>query len=392
MTKNIAIIGCQFGDEGKGKIIDFLAEKADVIARFNGGNNAGHTIVVNGKKTILHLIPSGILHKHKANIIGNGVVIDPKVLFEEINDLKKNGVKVSPDNLIISQNAHIILQRYVDEDKETGTGIGTTGRGIGPAYAAKAARVGLRVIDYINENKEYSKKLNPFVKDTSLLMNWYLEKNKKILFEGAQGTLLDVDHGTYPYVSSSNATSGGICTGLGISPKKIDKIIGITKAYTSRVGEGPFPTELKDEIGKKIQKTGDEFGATTGRPRRVGWFDALMVKYSARINGFDSIAITKLDVLSDFKKIKICVGYKYDGKIIKNFTTDLRILENCEPIYEELDGWKENISKIKNYNKLPENAKKCLKRIEDLIETKISIISVGPGREQTIILSRGFLF
>ena len=392
MAKNIAIIGAQFGDEGKGKIIDFLAQKADVIARFNGGNNAGHTIVVNGKKTIVHLIPSGILHKGKVNIIGNGVVIDPKVLFEEIENLEKSGIKATPDNLVLSQKAHIILQKHIKEDKETGGAIGTTSRGIGPAYAAKASRHGLRVIDYINEDKEYAKNLKPFSKDTTLLINQYLEKNKKILFEGAQGTLLDLDHGTYPYVTSSSATAGGICTGLGISPKKIDKIIGVVKTYTTRVGYGPLPTELKDDIGEKIQKAGNEFGSTTGRARRVGWFDALMIKYSSIINGFDSIAITKLDVLSDLKKIKICVGYKYKDSIIKNFTIDLRVLENCLPIYEELTGWEEDISEVKAYNGLPENAKKYLKRIEELSGVKISIVSVGPGREQTIILRNEDLF
>jgi len=259
MVNNIAIIGMQFGDEGKGKIIDFLAESADVVARFNGGNNAGHTIKVNDKTIILHLIPSGILHKGKINIIGNGLVVDPKVLMEEIEDLKNKGIKVTPDNLIVSENAHIILEKHIKEDKEKNKHIGTTTRGIGPAYTDKVARKGIRVIDYINKNDEFSKKLNPFVKNTTLLINNLIDKNKKILFEGAQGTLLDIDFGTYPYVTSSNATVGGICTGLGIGPKKIDKVLGVAKAYTTRVGNGPLPTELKDETGKKIQKTGNEF-------------------------------------------------------------------------------------------------------------------------------------
>ncbi|MBS3102157.1 adenylosuccinate synthetase [Candidatus Woesearchaeota archaeon] len=392
MAKNIAIIGCEFGDEGKGKIIDFLAEKADVIARFNGGNNAGHTIVVNNKKIVLHLIPSGILRKSSVNIIGNGVVVDPKVLFEEIKNLERSGVKVSPSNLIVSQNAHVILQKYIDEDRKAGASIGTTGRGIGPAYAAKASRTGLRVIDYINQNQEFAKQLRPFVKDTSLLINQFLEKNKKILFEGAQGTLLDIDHGTYPYVTSSNAIAGGICTGLGISPKKIGKAIGVAKAYVTRVGNGPLPTEIKDKVGEGIQKKGNEFGSTTGRKRRIGWFDVLIAKYSAEINGFDSIVITKLDVLSGLQKVKICTGYKFNNKIIKNFTTDLSILESCQPIYEELNGWKEDISKIRNYNNLPENAKKYLKRIEESTGVKISIVSLGPERSQTIILRREDLF
>jgi len=392
MAKNIAIIGAQFGDEGKGKIIDVLSEKADVVARFNGGNNAGHTLVVNNKKTILHIIPSGILHKGKINIIGNGTVIDPVVLQKEIKDLESAGVKVDSKNLIISQNAHVILPGNISEDKKTGGKIGTTGRGIGPAYAAKANRTGLRVIDYINNNKEHAHFLKQFVKDTSLLINDFLDDNKKILFEGAQATLLDLDHGTYPFVTSSNATAGAICTGLGIGPKRIDKVIGIVKAYITRVGEGILPTELEGEEGDNLRNKGKEFGSTTGRPRRVGWFDALIAKYSARINGFDSVIITKLDVLSGLDKLKICTGYKHNDKIIKNFTTDLKILENCEPIYEEVDGWKEDISKIENYNDLPDNAKKYLKRLEELSGVKISIVSVGPGREQTIILRKEDLF
>lgn len=392
MVKTIAIIGSQFGDEGKGKIIDFLSEKADVIARFNGGNNAGHTLVADNKKIILHLIPSGILHKDKVNIIGNGVVVDPNILVEEIGGLEKNNIKVSPENLKISENAHVILPEYVEEDKKKGGSIGTTGRGIGPTYSAKSSRKGIRLIDYIDSDNVGSKALKPYVVDTSLLINQYLEKNKKILFEGAQGTLLDLDHGTYPFVSSSNSTAGGVCTGLGIGPNKIGKVIGIAKAYVTRVGNGPFPTELNDEVSKKIQKVGNEFGSTTGRPRRVGWFDALMAKYSSRINGFDSIILTKLDVLSGLDKIKICIGYKFNGKILENFTTNLKILENCNPIFEELDGWEEDISKIENYDDLPENAKKYLKRIEKLIGVKICILSVGPGREQTIILRKDELF
>jgi len=392
MVRNIAIIGAQFGDEGKGKIIDFLSEKADVVARFNGGNNAGHTLVVNNNKTVLHLIPSGILHENKINIIGNGVVIDPKVLFEEINNLKKNNVKVTPDNLIISNYAHIILKKYVDEDKETGARIGTTGRGIGPAYTAKVSRQGIRVIDYINDNKEFSERLKPFVKDTSLLINDLLDKKNKVLYEGAQATLLDIDHGTYPYVTSSNSTIGAVCTGLGIGPKRIDKVIGIIKAYITRVGQGNLPTELQGKEAENLRNKGKEFGSTTGRPRRVGWFDTLIAKYSARINGFDSIVITKLDVLSGLKKLKICTGYKYKDNEIKNFTTDINILKNIEPIYEEVDGWQEDISKITNFKDLPDNARKYLKKIETLTGVPISIISVGPGREQTIIIRKEDFF
>jgi|TARA_B100001971_G_C18231046_1_gene563924 adenylosuccinate synthase len=392
MPKNIAVIGAQFGDEGKGKIIDFLAEKADVVARFNGGNNAGHTIEVNNNQTILHLIPSGILHKGTINIIGNGVVVDPKVLMEEINGLTDKGVKVTPDNLVVSENAHIILEKHIKEDKEKNKHLGTTARGIGPAYTDKAARAGIRVVDYINQNNEFSKTLSSFVKNTTLLINNLINTDKKILFEGAQGTLLDIDHGTYPYVTSSNSIVGGICTGLGIGPKKIDEALGVAKAYTTRVGNGPLPTELKDETGKQIQDIGKEFGATTGRPRRCGWLDALMCKYSAMVNGLDAVVLTKLDVLSGLEKIKICIGYKYKSKIIKEFTTDVEILENCEPVYEELSGWKEKLDGMNDFNELPENAKKYIKRIEELIEVPVCIVSIGPGRDQTIILRKEFLF
>ncbi|MCH8067576.1 MAG: adenylosuccinate synthetase [Nanoarchaeota archaeon] len=389
MAKNIAVIGMQFGDEGKGKIIDFLAEDADVIARFNGGNNAGHTLKVNDKETILHLIPSGILHKGKINIIGNGLVVDPNVLMEEIENLRNNGVKVTPDNLIVSENAHIILEKHIREDKEKNKHLGTTARGIGPAYTDKAARSGVRVIDYINKNKS---PLNPFVKNTTLMINSLIDKNKKVLFEGAQGTLLDIDHGTYPYVTSSNATVGGVCTGLGIGPKKVDSVLGVAKAYTSRVGSGPFPTELKDRTGEKIREIGKEFGSTTGRPRRIGWFDALMCKYSGMVNGTDSIVLTKLDVLSGLEQIKICVGYKHNTKIIKDFTTNVGILENSEPVYEELNGWMEDISDVKKFDELPQNAQKYVKRIEELLEVPVCIVSVGPERNQTLILKKEFLF
>ncbi|MFH0868143.1 MAG: adenylosuccinate synthetase [Candidatus Woesearchaeota archaeon] len=389
MAKNIAVIGMQFGDEGKGKIIDFLAESADVVARFNGGNNAGHTIIVGNKTVIVHLTPSGILHKGKINIIGNGVVVDPKVLIEEIEELKKKDIKVTPDNLVVSENAHIILEKHIKEDKEKNKGIGTTARGIGPAYTDKTARTGLRLMDYVNQNKS---SLKPFVKNTTLLVNELIDKNKKILFEGAQGTLLDIDHGTYPYVTSSNVIAGGVCTGLGIGPKKIGNVVGIIKAYITRVGNGPMPTELDDEIGKQIQETGKEVGATTGRPRRCGWFDALIGKYAVMVNGVDAIALTKMDVLSGLEKIKICIGYKYNNKILKNFTTNIQVLENCEPIYEELPGWKENLGNIKKFDDLPENAKKYIKRIEGLLNVPVCIVSIGPERSQTLVLKKEFLF
>ena len=391
MPKNITVIGTQFGDEGKGKIIDFLAEKANVIARFNGGNNAGHTIKVNDKTTILHLIPSGILHNGKINIIGNGVVVDPKVLMQEIEDLRNKGVKVTPDNLVLSENAHVILENHIKEDKEKNKHLGTTSRGIGPAYTDKIARAGLRVIDYINKDDEFSKKISPFVKNTTLLINNLIDKNKKVLFEGAQGTLLDIDHGTYPYVTSSNTISGGVCLGLGIGPKNVGNVIGIAKAYITRVGAGPLPTELKDEVGKQIQDIGKEFGATTGRARRCGWFDALIGKYAVMVNGLDTIALTKLDVLSGLEKIKICISYKHKNKIIKDFSSNVEILENCEPIYEEMPGWKEKLDNINKFNDLPENAKKYIKRIEELMEIPVCIVSIGPERNQTLVLKKEFL-
>ena len=427
MTKNIAVIGMQFGDEGKGKIIDFLAESADVVVRFNGGNNAGHTILVNNVKVILHLIPSGILHKGTINIIGNGLVVDPKVLTKEIEGLKDKGVKVTPDNLVVSGNAHIILDKHIEEDKEKNKHLGTTARGIGPAYTDKVARCGLRVIDYASQNS----KLKPFIKNSTLLINDLIDKNKKVLFEGAQGTLLDIDHGTYPYVTSSNTTVGGICTGLGIGPKTIGNILGISKAYITRVGNGPLPTELGteqeikkeesydelksslseegfDKLMRKIQQkanegdeyqqgrllrmNGVEYGATTKRPRRTGWFDTLIGKYSVMVNGLDAMTLTKLDVLSGLEKIKICVGYKYKDKIIKNFTTNLEILKNCKPIYEELPGWKEDLAKIKSFKELPQNAKNYIERIEELLNVPVCIVSIGPERKQTLVLKKEFLF
>lgn len=392
MPNTIAIIGMQFGDEGKGKFIDYLSAKADVIARFNGGNNAGHTIIANGKKTVLHLIPSGILHKGKVNIIGNGLVIDPKVFMEEIENLKNNGINVGPENLVLSSNAHVITEKHIETDKKNSSKIGTTARGIGPAYTDKAARSGIRIADYIAKNDQYSSQLKPFAKNTQVIINGLIAKKKKILFEGAQGTLLDIDHGTYPFVTSSSAITGGVCTGLGIGPKSIGKSLGVAKAYVTRVGNGPFPTELKDDIGKGIQEKGHEYGATTGRQRRVGWFDALMGRYAVMVNGLDSFILTKLDVLSGLKQVKICTAYKVDGKNIDDFTTDIGILERAVPVYEELPGWDDDLSGIRDYEKLPKNAKKYVERIESLIGIKACIVSVGPDREQTMILREEFLF
>ncbi|MBI4452457.1 adenylosuccinate synthase [Candidatus Woesearchaeota archaeon] len=404
---NIAVIGMEWGDEGKGKIIDFLAEKADVVARFNGGNNAGHTIEVGNNKLVVHLVPSGVMYKNKLKIIGNGLVVDPKVLLGEMKNLDKNKIKITPDNLAVSENAHVILPKHIEEDKKAGGTIGTTARGIGPAYTDKAARIGLKMYELIDdtlfkkrfgdeesyqEYKEYARALKPYITDTSALMNNALDKNYRILFEGAQGTLLDVDFGTYPFVTSSNATAGGICTGLGISPKKVQSVLGVCKAYKTRVGMGPFPTEIMGNTAEKLQKVGKEFGATTGRQRRVGWFDALIGKYAVMVNGIDSIALTKLDVLTAVDKLKICVAYKYKGNIINNFTTNMKILQNCQPVYEEFDGWWDDLTKVRTYDKLPNNAKKYLRRIEELLKVPISIVSVGPRREQTIVTRSEFLF
>ncbi|MDP3765539.1 MAG: adenylosuccinate synthase [Nanoarchaeota archaeon] len=404
---NIAVIGMEWGDEGKGKIIDFLAEKADVVARFNGGNNAGHTIEADGKKIVLHLIPSGVMRKNNMNIVGNGLVIDPKVLLQEIKFLEKNNIKISPENLVISENAHIILPRHIEEDRKIGGKIGTTARGIGPAYTDKAARIGLKVYEFVDDSifkkrfgeeefykeyKEYADKIKQYVGDTTSIINDVIDKNQKVIFEGAQGTLLDIDHGTYPFVTSSSATAGGVCTGLGISPRKVQSVLGVCKAYKTRVGLGPFPTEITGSIGEKIQKTGKEFGATTGRQRRVGWFDSLVGKYAVMINGIDSIALTKLDVFTTVNKLRICIAYNHKGNILKNFTTNIKILQNCQPVYEEFDGWWDDITKVRTYDKLPNNAKKYLRRIEELLKVPISIVSVGPKREQTIVARQEFLF
>lgn len=419
----IVIVGTQWGDEGKGKVIDYLAENVDIIARYQGGANAGHTVVVNDKKYIFHLIPSGILYPDKICVIGNGVVIDPVSLFEEIEYLEKNGIEVKR-KLFISENAHITLpyHKLLDqvEDKFRGKGkLGTTGRGIGTTYTDKFARIGIRVIDFIDDDvfmeklkialelknylfkeyykeeilspekifKEYEfyrKEIKKFVINTSLYLNEEIEKGKKVLAEGAQGTFLDIDFGTYPYVTASNPIAGGACVGLGISPKKIERIIGVAKAYTTRVGMGPFPTEIKDQIGEKLRKIGNEFGATTGRPRRCGWFDTVIVKFACIINGIDEIVLTKLDVLTGFEKVKIGIGYKYDNRIINEYTFNSKVFSNCEVIYEELNGWNDDVSKAKNYNELPENAKRYIEKIEEEIGIKITKISTGSSRNQTI--------
>ncbi|MFH1860223.1 MAG: adenylosuccinate synthase [bacterium] len=409
------IIGAQWGDEGKGKIIDIFAEEADIIVRYQGGNNAGHTIVIDEKEFILHLIPSGILREDKICVIGHGVVLNPEAFLKELEYLKGNGIDVA-GRVYISETTHLIMpyHLYMDKASEKEYKIGTTMRGVGPAYEDKIGRHGIRAIDLLNrdvfEEKlkrnlkmksyilgdvfdynqilkvylYYGEILREYIKDTSLFLSEALKKDKKLLFEGAQGTLLDVDYGTYPFVTSSNASVGGVCTGTGIPPNKINKVIGITKAYSTRVGEGPFPTELHGEFGEEMREKGNEYGATTGRPRRCGWFDAVALRYSARINGFDSLAITKIDVLSHLETIKIGVGYKYKGQILKEFSHDLSVLNGCEPVYEEMPGWNQDITNIKSFDEFPIQAKNYLKRLSDLVETKIDLVSVGAERTQTV--------
>lgn len=419
------IVGAQWGDEGKGKIIDSLAAGSDVIIRFQGGNNAGHTVVIDKKEFILHLVPSGILRKDKVCIIGNGVVVNPKALLDEIDELKKRGIDVE-GRLFLSNYCHLIFPYHwkldqLKEEKEAKGKIGTTKKGIGPCYADKAARCGIRLSDLLDDdifknklkkiikekneilskvygfkgfsfNEVYSEyrgyrdRIKKYAADTITMINEALDKNKKLLLEGAQGTFLDVDFGTYPYVTSSNATAGGACTGCGISPSRIDKVIGVVKAYTTRVGEGPFPTEFPPELMKKIRNKGREFGATTGRPRRCGWFDAILVKHAAMLNDLKEVAVTKLDVLDDLKVLKICTGYKCKGKRLNTLPSTAEAFFQAEPIYEELPGWMRDIGDIKNYKDLPKNAKGYLDRISGLINAKISIVSVGSEREQTIII------
>lgn len=417
------LVGSQWGDEGKGKVVDILSEKFDIVTRYQGGANAGHTVQIGDKQFILHLIPSGILRENVICVIGNGVVIDPKALLEEIDLLEKNGITIS-GRLFISHNAHLIMpyHKLLDLINESGQNkIGTTGRGIGPCYIDKYARKGIKIVDLLNKEElekkirenleeknnllkkvyerealdveeiikeytEFDKTIDQYIKDVPSFLNNAISEGKSILLEGAQGALLDVDHGTYPFVTSSNPTSGGACTGSGIPPTKIESVIGIVKAYTTRVGNGPFPTELNDEDGETLRKVGAEYGATTGRPRRCGWFDAFLMKYSCMINGIDEVAITKLDVLGSFNEIKVCTGYKLNGKMLKSFPTDVSQLDCIEPVYESLRGWKQDISKIRKYDELPSETKNYLTFISEHSGFKISMISVGPKREETIIL------
>lgn len=424
----VVLVGAQWGDEGKGKVTDVLASQANVVVRSTGGNNAGHTVVVGDEEFKIHLVPSGILYPETVCVIGNGVVIDPKVLLKEIDSLVARGVSIA--NLRISPNAHIIMPYHIklDELEEASKGdakIGTTKRGIGPAYVDKAARVGIRMGDLLDADEfreklmrnvsaknlllekvygaepfdaeeildeylAYAKRLSSYVTDVSLLIDQALKRGEKVLFEGAQGTLLDLDHGTYPFVTSSNPTSAGACIGSGVGPARINKVIGVLKAYTTRVGEGPFPTELLDEAGEEIRQKGHEFGTTTGRPRRCGWFDAVIARYAARVSGIDAFAVTKLDVMGGLEKIKICTGYKYGEQVFSEFPLSQKVLAACEPVYEELPGWQEDISGIREYNDLPPAARNYLTRIKELTGVDLFLIAVGPRRDETIILQGAF--
>ncbi len=424
---SLVIIGAQWGDEGKGKITDYLTNKADVVVRYQGGNNAGHTVIANGTTYKLHLIPSGVV-QNKPSIIGTGVALDPIWLAEEMMILQSQGLHF--DHLLIDKRTHLIMpyHKLMDELNEKALGdkeIGTTKRGVGPCYTDKTKRIGIRICDLMNKDvfaeklatnlktinvelkeiydiapldfnqiyDEYCKVaeiIRPYVTDASVVINQYIKTGKKVLFEGAQGTLLDIDFGTYPFVTSSHPTSAGVCIGAGVGPTAINEVLGITKAYTTRVGKGPFPTELNDETGSFLREKGFEFGTTTGRPRRCGWLDMVILKYSARINGLTSIALTKLDTLTGLKTIKICVGYNCNGEIIEDFPPELDVLEQCIPIYEEFEGWDDDITQAKSFEALCVPAKQYIRRIEELCGVPIGMISVGPDREQTIVTEQYF--
>ncbi len=417
------LVGAQWGDEGKGKVIDLLTEQSDCIVRYQGGNNAGHTVRYGDKKFVLHLLPSGILHPRKICVIGNGVVIDLEALFQEIEMLRQNRISIT-GRLFISERAHIIFPYHpkldqLREEKKGRGKIGTTKKGIGPCYADKASRLGIRIVDLMNPRvfrdrlkqvldeknlifdriygappfsfdeihrkfSAYRKQIRPLIANTNLMLERAFRSKKRILFEGAQGTHLDVDHGTYPYVTSSNASAGGAITGTGISPAHINEVIGVVKAYTTRVGEGPFPTEFPAELMSKIRELGEEFGATTGRPRRCGWFDALLARHSVLVNGIRRVAVTKLDVLDTLPRIKICVGYRFNGKVYRDFPADSEVLAKAKPVYEEHPGWEKSTAGMRRWDDLPNNAKKYLKRLEQLMGVQIAIVSVGSERLQTI--------
>ena len=427
---NVVVVGTQWGDEGKGKIIDLLTPSVDVVVRYQGGANAGHTVVIGEQRTILHLVPSGILHEKCLCIIGNGVVLDPKVLIDEIDGLHQQGYLKDPSRLVVSQKAHLVLPHHrmidqlMEEAKGGGRRIGTTGRGIGPAYADKASRTGIRAGDLLKpeifkrrleealplknrwietlggqpvemegllaEAKEWSARLSRHIQDVESLLHQKIQEGKNILFEGAQGTALDIDHGTYPFVTSSNTVAGEACCGSGVGPKVIEEVLGVVKAYTTRVGHGPFPTELKDDVGNQLQERGREFGATTGRRRRCGWFDAVLVGLAARLNSLTILAITKLDVLSGLDTLKICVGYDIDGKRFDTFPSSLEEFDRLQPIYEEMPGWTEDIAQVRRFDDLPKAARNYIRRVEELVGVGVSILSVGYERNAYIVLKSPF--
>ncbi|MDP8212022.1 MAG: adenylosuccinate synthase [Candidatus Zapsychrus exili] len=421
---NTVVIGSQWGDEGKGKLIDILSQDSDITVRYQGGNNAGHTVVVGEKTYVFHLLPSAILHKGKVCVIGNGVVVDPKALISEIEELEEKGFKILKGRLKISGLCHIVMpyHRILDGLRETKrkNKIGTTGRGIGPCYADKVTRCGIRAVDLLNprvlkaklednlreknetfrkvynkknfpfgdiykEYLNYGKKLKPYICDTALYLNEEIDKKKDILFEGAQGTFLDIDFGTYPFVTSSNCTVGGVCVGTGVAPTKINKSIACVKAYTTRVGEGPFPTEFSTLLDQKIRKKGNEFGATTGRPRRCGWFDSILVRQSMIINGISELAIMKLDVLDELDEIQICTAYKYKGKTYKNFPMDSEAVSKAKPVYQKMKGWKAPTTGVRKYKDLPKNARLYVEKLEKLLKVRVKYISIGTRRSQIIV-------
>jgi adenylosuccinate synthase len=422
-------VGAQWGDEGKGKIIDWLAPRADLVARFQGGNNAGHTLVVDGEETILHVVPSGILHPGKVNLIGPGVVVDPGVLLEEIRQLSERGILRDPSRLRLSGRAHVILEWHTAldkarEERARDKAIGTTGRGIGPTYEDKVARRGVRVADLLRPESlrvkledlaeaknvelerynwpkidvaalfeqvaEFGRQLEPYVDHTGRILDRAVRDGKSVLFEGAQGTFLDIDHGTYPYVTSSNCVAGAVCTGSGVGPTRIDRVLGITKAYTTRVGGGPFPTELEDSVGERLRKAGAEFGATTGRPRRCGWLDAVMLREAVTVNGITDLAMNKLDILSGFDEIPVAVAYRIEGKLTRDFPMTLDELERAEPVYESYPGWSEDVRGARRFEDLPDAARRYVEAVQQMIDVPVAFLSVGPGRDETIELSDPF--
>ena len=421
---SVVVVGTQWGDEGKGKITDFLSQNAEVVARYQGGNNAGHTIKFDNMTYKLHLIPSGIFFKDKICVLGNGMVIDPKAFIEEIAYLHEHGV--STDNLRISNRAHVILPYHLDleilQEEEKGENkIGTTKKGIGPAYMDKAARTGIRIADLLGKaafrekleqnlkekNRlfekvyeveplkiepileayyEYGQQMMPYVVDTSVVLNDAIDDGRRVLFEGAQGVMLDIDQGTYPFVTSSNPIAGGVTIGSGVGPTKINHVVGVSKAYTTRVGDGPFPTELQDEIGNQIREIGREYGTTTGRARRVGWFDSVVVRHARRVSGITDLSLNSIDVLTGIETLKVCTAYRYNGEIMKEFPASLSVLAQCEPVYEEMPGWTEDITGVRSLDELPDNARHYLERISQLTEIPLSIFSVGPDRSQTNVV------